>query len=120
MANLKDIYKKYAEDYLIDPMTIWIGSEGTEKARAFLFGNHLGIDRVRDMVADIDPDFKVYAVRGSDYDWDEPATIEPKEVMVNFVGYLITNADLDWMFKGKDWQEVYDWTYDWDGEEYWK
>ena len=40
--------------------------------------------------------------------------------MVNFVGYLITNADLDWMFKGKDWQEVYDWTYDWDGEEYWK
>lgn len=91
------------------PMTLWIGSEACcGKASGFLIDNHVGIENVRKAF----PEYKVYAVRESDELNCEPATIENKEVIVNFFGYFITKTDLDWCFKGKDWQETYSWDYD--------
>lgn len=117
--TLKDIWSKYHENYLMQPMTVWLGNESCVASgiRAFTIDNHLGIDKVREMVG---PEFKVYAVRESDELNCEPATLENHEVMVNFFCYLIVDEDLDWAFKSQDYIPFYDWTYDWDGEPYWE
>lgn len=109
-----DIYERLyhefdANDLIADEMDIWAGSEGTEHATGFLVQNHIGIDNLRNIVGE---PFKVYALREDDDLSGDPATIENKEVTVNFFGYFVTEDDLDWMFKERDFVEMYSWSYD--------
>ena len=111
-----DIYERLyheieANGFIADPMTVWVGDEGCcGKASGFLIANHIGLDQIRQLLCG--DTFKVYAIRESDELNCEPATIENREVMVNFFGYFITETDLDWCFRCCDWQEVYNWDYD--------
>lgn len=109
--NYLKLSRRYKElGFLADPMTIWIGNEACcEKANGFIIYNHDGIENVRQRVGD---KLKVYAFRECDDLNCEPATIENHEVVVNFFGYFITEADLDWCFKEIDYQPVYTWDYD--------
>lgn len=109
-----DIYERLyhefdANNIIADEMNVWLGSEGTEQSAGYLVLDHIGIDKLRDIVGE---PFKVYAFRGDDDLSDMPATIENKEVVVNFFGYFVTEDDLDWMFKGQDYVEVWTWDYD--------
>lgn len=109
-----DIYERLyhefdANDLIADEIEIWAGSEGTEHAVGFLVHNHIGIGNLRDIVGE---PFKVYAFREDDDPSGIPATIENKEVTVNFFGYFVTEDDLDWMFKARDFVEMYSWSYD--------
>lgn len=109
-----DIYERLyhefdANNIIADEMNVWLGSEGTEQSAGYLVLDHIGIDKLRDIVGE---PFKVYAFREDDDLSDMPATIENKEVAVNFFGYFVTEDDLDWMFKGQDYVEVWTWDYD--------
>lgn len=109
--NYIKLSRKYQSiGFLADPMTIWVGNEACcGKASGFIVYNHDGIDNIRQRVGD---GLKVYALREDDDLNGDPATIENKEVVVNFFGYFVTETDLDWCFKGREWQPVYDWDYD--------
>lgn len=120
--NLKSFWKRYDKDYLLQPMTAWFDAFDTrrpepEGVKGFIFENHLGLANVRALVAGYG--LYVYAMRHGD-DWCEPADVENREVVVNFYAYFITDRPLDDLFtEERDWHEVFDWTMDWDGEEYW-
>lgn len=95
--------------WIADEMTIWVGNDAScGKANGYIIYNHDGINTIRKAL----PNFKVYTLRESDDLDGNPASIENKEVMVNFFGYFITQTDLDYAFTNKDWQEVWDWDYD--------
>ena len=117
--TLKDVWKKFHDDYLMQPMTVWLGNDScvASGVKAFTIYNHIGLENVREMVG---PEFKVYAVRENDDLDGNPATLENHEVMVNFFCYLVVEEDLDWAFANQDWIPFYDWSYDWDGEPYWE
>lgn len=109
-----DIYERLyhefdANNILADEMNIWVGSEGMTAASGFIVYNHMGIENLRDLVGE---PFKVYAFREDDDLDGDPATIENKEVVVNFFGYFVTEEDLDWLFKERDYVEMYTWDYD--------
>lgn len=101
-----------ANNLLADPMSIWVGNEGCcGKAKGFIIYNHQpGLEALREMLCG--DDFKLYALRENDELNGDPATIENKEVVVNFFGYFITETDFDWCFEERDWQELYTWDYD--------
>lgn len=105
------LYKSLkAEQYLADPMTLWVGADAVcGKADGYIVYNHDGIDNVRLAVGD---GYKVYALRETDDLDGNPATLENGEVVVNFFGYFVTETDLDWAFANREFQPVYDWTYD--------
>ena len=111
-----DIYERLyhemeANNLMADPMTIWVGNEGCcGKAEGFIIYNHIGLDNIREMLCE--DVFKVYALRETDDLDGDPATIENKEVTVNFFGYFVTEDDLDWMFKARNFVEMYSWSYD--------
>jgi hypothetical protein len=114
MKKVMDMYEKLyhefeANDLIADEMTIWAGSEGTAEASGFIVYNHIGIDKLRNIVG---KPFKVYAFRESDELDGDPATIENQEVYVNFFGYFVTETDLDWLFKEREYVEMYSWDYD--------
>ena len=122
---LKKFWKENDANYLLQPITLWFGelpygdyrSEDTG-IKGFIFENHIGIQRVKDIAGD---GLYVYAMRHGD-DWCEPASIENKEVVVNFYAYLIVDQPLDILFKdGNDWTEdLSDWSMDWGDEYYWE
>ena len=110
--------------HLIQPITIWLGKqpEGDYRneetgIKGFIFEDHIGLQRVKEIAGD---GLYVYAMRHGD-DWCEPASIETKEVIVNFYAYLVVDQPLDFLFKdGKDWSEdLADWSMDWGEEYYW-
>ena len=125
---LKKFWKDYNDGYnMIEPITFWFDKhpEGNYRDEAtgvkgFLVEDHIGIDLVRER-ADLYGGLYVYALRHGD-DWCEPASIENKEVIVNFYAYFVTDQPLDYLFKdGKDWAEcIYDWSVDWGDEPYWE
>lgn len=125
---LKKFFKDYNDGYnMIEPITLWFGEhpEGDYRneetgIKGFLVEDHIGIDLVRER-ADLYGGLYVYALRHGD-DWCEPASIENKEVIVNFYAYFVTDQPLDYLFKdGKDWAEcLYDWSVDWGDEPYWE
>lgn len=126
--TLKKFFKGYNDGYnMIEPITFWFdehpdGNYRDEEAgvKGFLVEDHIGIDLVRER-ADLYGGLYVYAMRHGD-DWGEPASIENKEVVVNFYAYFVTDQPLDYLFKdGKDWAEcLYDWSVDWGDEPYWE
>ena len=110
---------------LIQPMTFWFEEhpdghyrDEATGVKGFIFENHIGIQNVKDFAGE---GLYVYALRHGD-DWCEPASIENKEVVVNFYAYFVTDQPLDYLFKdGKDWAEcLYDWSVDWGDEPYWE
>lgn len=110
MQCYKEMEKIANKMFLNDPMTIWAGNEGTEKANGVILYNHCGLDYLRNILA---PDgYKVYALRENDDLDGDPATIENTDVMVNFFGYFVTKTDLDWMFKEREFVEICTWDYD--------
>lgn len=98
-----------ANDLIADELNIWVGNEGEVQAAGYLVHNHIGIDTLRDIVGE---PFKVYAFREDDDLSGDIATIENHEVRVNFYGYFVTEDDLDWLFKERDFVEMYSWDYD--------
>ena len=107
MQNLKDFFEN--NHYLADEMAIWLGNESCAgNAVGYIMYDHIGLDRLRKEL----PDYKVYALRESDELNGDPATMENKEVIVNFFGYFISKTDFDSAFANKDWVEVYEWDYD--------
>ena len=122
---LKKFWKDNDKQYLLQPITIWFGKhpEGHYRDEAtgikgFIFENHIGIENVRQIAGE---GLYVYAMRHGD-DCCEPASIENKEVVVNFYAYLIVDQPLDFLFKDrKDYSEdLYDWAMDWGSEYYWE
>ena len=122
---LKKFWKENHNISLIQPITIWLGEhpEGHYRDEAtgikgFIFDVHVGLEMVKDIAGE---GLYVYAMRHGD-DCCEPASIENKEVVVNFYAYLIVDQPLDFLFKdGKDYSEdLYDWAMDWGGEYYWE
>ena len=119
---LKEFWKNNNDYNLIQPITLWLGEqpEGDYRneetgIKGFIFENHIGIETVRKIAGE---GLYVYAIRHND--WDEPATIENKEVIVNFYAYLIVDQPLDFLFTKKDWSEdLSDWSMDWGDEYYW-
>jgi hypothetical protein len=121
---LKKFWKNNDSKYLMQPITLWLGElpEGdyrNEEAgiKGFIFEDHIGLEVVKELAG---KGLYVYAMRHGD-DWCEPASIETKEVIVNFYAYLVVDEPLDFLFKdGKDWSEdLADWTMDWGDEYYW-
>lgn len=122
---LKKFWKENHNISLIQPITIWFEEhpEGHYRDEAtgikgFIFDAHVGLEMVKDIAGE---GLYVYAMRHGD-DCCEPASIENKEVVVNFYAYLIVDQPLDFLFKdGKDYSEdLYDWAMDWGGEYYWE
>ena len=91
---------------------------GVLHLKGFVFDEHVGLEMVKDIAGE---GLYVYAMRHGD-DCCEPASIENKEVVVNFYAYLIVDQPLDFLFKdGKDYSEdLYDWAMDWGSEYYWE
>jgi hypothetical protein len=121
---LKKFWKDNDSKHLIQPITLWLGklTEGDYRneetgIKGFTFDEHIGIEAVKELAG---KGLYVYAMRHGD-DWCEPASIETKEVIVNFYAYLVVDEPLDFLFKdGKDWSEdLADWTMDWGDEYYW-
>ena len=121
---LKKFWKDNDKQYLLQPITLWFEEHPAGHYRnevtgikGFIFENHIGIENVRQIAGE---GLYVYAMRHGD-DWCEPASIENKEVVVNFYAYLIVDQPLDFLFKdGKDYSEsLYDWAMDWGSEYYW-
>ena len=121
---LKKFWKNNDSKHLIQPITLWLGKlpEGDHRneetgIKGFTFDEHIGIETVKELAG---KGLYVYAMRHGD-DWCEPASIETKEVIVNFYAYLVVDEPLDFLFKdGKDWSEALaDWTMDWGDEYYW-
>ena len=122
--TLKKFWKENDEKYLLQPITLWFGElpygdYRSEDAgvKGFIFENHIGIQNVKDIAGE---GLYVYAMRHGD-DWCEPASIENKEVVVNFYAYLVVDQPLDNLFSDeKDWHDVFDWSMDWGEEPYFK
>ena len=120
---LKKFWKDNDKQYLLQPITIWL-EEHPDNYRnevtgikGFIFENHIGIENVRQIAGE---GLYVYAMRHGD-DWCEPASIENKEVVVNFYAYLIVDQPLDFLFTEKDYSEdLSDWSMDWGDEYYWE
>ena len=120
---LKKFWKENNNQHLLQPITIWFGEQPENIYRneetgvnGFIFEDHIGIENVRRIAGE---GLYVYVLRHGD-DWGEPASIENKEVIVNFYGYLIVDQPIDFLFDEKDWSEDFsDWTFDWGGEQYW-
>ena len=128
---LKNFRKENEDAYvggaptLIQPMTFWFEEhpdghyrDEATGVKGFIFEDHIGIQNVKDIAGE---GLYVYALRHGD-DWCEPASIENKEVVVNFYAYFVTDQPLDYLFKdGNDWAEcLYDWSVDWGDEPYWE
>lgn len=121
---LKKFWKDNGKQYLIQPIAIWLGEHPDVHYRdeetgikGFIFENHIGIENVRQIAGE---GLYVYAMRHGD-DWCEPASIENKEVIVNFYAYLIVDQPLDFLFTEKDYSEdLSDWSMDWGDEYYWE
>ena len=120
---LKKFWKDNDKQYLLQPITIWLGEhpdnyrEEATGIKGFIFENHIGIENVRQIAGE---GLYVYAMRHGD-DWCEPASIENKEVVVNFYAYLIVDQPLDFLFTEKDYSEdLSDWSMDWGDEYYWE
>ena len=121
---LKKFWKDNDKQYLLQPITIWLAEhpEGHYRdeetgIKGFIFENHIGIENVRQIAGE---GLYVYAMRHGD-DWCEPASIENKEVIVNFYAYLIVDQPLDFLFTEKDYSEdLSDWSMDWGDEYYWE
>lgn len=122
--TLKKFWKNNETHYLLQPITLWFGEQsGDYRAedagiKGFIFENHIGIQNVKDIAGE---GLYVYGMRHGD-DWCEPASIENKEVVVNFYAYLVVDQPLDFLFKdGHDWTEdLYDWSMDWGDDYYWE
>lgn len=120
---LKKFWKDNDEQYLLQPITIWLGEQPENDYRneeagikGFIFEDHIGIDTVKKIAGE---GLYVYAMRHGD-DWCEPASIEKTEVIVNFYAYLVVDQPLDFLFTEKDWSEsLSDWSMDWGDEDYW-
>ena len=122
---LKKFWKDNDSQHLLQPITLWFGetpygdyrNEDTG-IKGFIFEDHIGIQNVKDIAG---KGLYVYAMRHGD-DWCEPASIENKEVVVNFYAYLVVDQPLDFLFKdGNDWSEdLSDWSMDWGDEYYWE
>lgn len=120
---LKNFWKDNNKQHLLQPITLWIGEqpEGdyrNEKTgiKGFTFDEHIGIEAVKEIAG---KGLYVYAMRHGN-DWCEPASIENKEVIVNFYAYLVVDEPLDFLFTEKDWSEdLADWSMDWGDEYYW-
>lgn len=121
---LKKFWKDNDNTFLLQPITLWLGElpYGDYRAKdtgikGFIFEDHIGIENVRRIAGD---GLYVYAMRHGD-DWCEPASIENKEVIVNFYAYLVVDRPLDFLFTEKDWSEdLSDWSMDWGEEYYWE
>ena len=122
---LKKFWKDNDNQHLLQPITLWFGetpygdyrNEDTG-IKGFIFEDHIGIQNVKDLAGE---GLYVYAMRHGD-DWCEPASIENKEVIVNFYAYLVVDQPLGFLFKdGNDWSEdLSDWSMDWGDEYYWE
>ena len=122
---LKKFWKDNDNQHLLQPITLWFGetpygdyrNEDTG-IKGFIFEDHIGIQNVKNLAGE---GLYVYAMRHGD-DWCEPASIENKEVIVNFYAYLVVDQPLDFLFKnGEDWSEdLSDWSMDWGDEYYWE
>ena len=121
--QLKKFWKDNDEQHLLQPITLWLGEhpEGDYRneetgIKGFIFEDHIGIETVRKIAGE---GLYVYAMRHGD-DWGEPASIENKDVIVNFYAYLVVDQPLDFLFTEKDWSEdLSDWSMDWGDEYYW-
>ena len=121
---LKKFWKDNDKQYLLQPITIWLEEhpEGHYRnevtgIKGFIFENHIGIENVRQIAGE---GLYVYAMRHGD-DCCEPASIENKEVIVNFYAYLIVDQPLGFLFTEKDYSEdLSDWSMDWGDEYYWE
>ena len=120
---LKKFWKDNDSKYLMQPITLWLGElpEGDYRNEAagikgFIFEDHIGLEAVKELAGE---GLYVYAMRHGD-DWCEPASIETKEVIVNFYAYLVVDEPLDFLFTEKDWNEdLSDSSMDWGDEYYW-
>ena len=122
---LKKFWKDNDNQHLLQPITLWFGetpygdyrNEDTG-IKGFIFEDHIGIQNVKELAGE---GLYVYAMRHGD-DWCEPASIENKEVIVNFYAYLVVDQPLGFLFKdGNDWSEdLSDWSMDWGDEYYWE
>ena len=122
---LKKFWKDNDNQHLLQPITLWFGETPYGDYRAedtgikgFIFEDHIGLQAVKELAGE---GLYVYAMRHGD-DWCEPASIENKEVVVNFYAYLVVDQPLDFLFKdGEDWSEdLSDWSMDWGDEYYWE
>ena len=121
---LKKFWKDNDKQYLLQPITIWLEEhpEGHYRnevtgIKGFIFENHIGIENVRQIAGE---GLYVYAMRHGD-DCCAPASIETKEVVVNFYAYLIVDQPLGFLFTEKDYSEdLSDWSMDWGDEYYWE
>ena len=80
-----------------------------EEISGILIDNHCGLGFIRGQLPE---GFHAYAIRHSDDDFLEPATLEINEVVVNFLGYFICRENLDGIFNGKEYIEIVDYNYD--------
>lgn len=126
---LKKFWKDNDKQHLLQPITIWLGelpngdpsgdyrADDNSGIKGFIFEDHIGIENVKKLAGE---GLYVYAMRHGD-DWGEPASIENKEVIVNFYAYLVVDQPLDFLFTEKDWSEdLSDWSMDWGDEPYWE
>jgi len=126
---LKKFWKDNDKQHLLQPITIWLGelpsgdpsgdyrADDNSGIKGFIFEDHIGIENVKKLAGE---GLYVYAMRHGD-DWGEPASIENKEVIVNFYAYFVTDQPLDNLFSdNRDWHGIFDWSMDWGDEPYWE
>lgn len=119
---LKKFWKDNDKQHLLQPMTAWFDEFDTfgpepEGIKGFIFEDHIGLQNVKDIAG---KGLYVYAMRHGD-DWGEPASIENKEVIVNFYAYFVTDQPLDNLFSdNRDWHGIFDWSMDWGDDYYWE
>lgn len=107
-TNIGEFLKKYNLFSQHFDLFFYSKPADLEEISGLLVDNHCGIEFIR---KNLPEDFHVYAIRHSDYDTEDPATIEMNEVIVNFFGYFICRENLDDIFNGEDYIEIVDYNY---------
>lgn len=108
-TRLKKFYKKNKDSLSIESFSIDLNQN--KNVKGLLISEHVDFEKVKNIAGN---KLHVYAIRHTDDESMDPATIEKNQVNVNFYGYFVTEENLDGFFEGIEDQylEICDFSFD--------